>query len=402
MSRPQAVVIGAGVGGLTAALALYRRGWHITVLERAPTLAPRGAALVLAPNAQHALGALGLGDAVTALATWRGDGSMRDPRGRPLARTGSRSVLVARFGVPLAVLRHRDLVDLIVDRLPADAVRTGQAAFLTSSGSAEHKARVATPQGMREADLVVAADGINSASRDILFPRHPVPKYGGWTAWCIRAPAPGPDVLPHRSWGSGQVWGTLIQDRDSVFSYACAATEEGGRSPDGEKAELLRRFGHWHDPVPTLIESVGEDEILRHDVYHLAVPLTSFHRGRTTLLGDAAHAMAPILCQGVGLAIEDGVVLAHHAVPGRDLRTALAAYDRDRRPRTTAMARRAERILKLTSLHSRAAVATRDAMVRAASTAVPGLLLRGFCGFTDWYPPTADDSRGMAAGRAPS
>ncbi|MGW7086069.1 FAD-dependent oxidoreductase [Streptomyces sp. NPDC054871] len=386
MTRPKAVVIGAGIGGLTTALALHRRGWDTTVLERAPTLSPIGAALTLAPNAQRALAALDLGDEVTALAAWQGDGLMCDPRGRPLTRTNSAAV-TARFGGPLVVLRRSDLVDLIVGRLPEGVLRTGEAAYLTDAGSADRKAHVSTPQGMYEADLVVAADGVHSKTRTILFPGHPGPAYGGWTVWRILAPTPGPGFVPHESWGGGLVWGSLVRDPDSVFIYACAATEEGGRSPDGEKAELRRRFGDWHDPVPTLIDSVGEHEILRHDVYHMAVPLGSFTRGRTTLLGDAAHAMVPTLGQGANMAIEDGVVLAHHAGPDGDPLSALAAYDHDRRPRTTAMVRRAERILKLTSLRSRGAVATRDAVFRAASKAVPGLLLRGFDGIADWHPP---------------
>ncbi|UNS99115.1 FAD-dependent oxidoreductase [Streptomyces tubbatahanensis] len=388
MSPPRAVVIGGGIGGLTTALALHRRGWHTTVLERAAGLAPVGAALTLAPNAQRALGTLGLGTQITELASWRGDGLMCDPAGRPLTRTHSEAV-VARFGAPLVVLRRSDLIDLIVDRLPAGTVRTGEAAFLTHAGSARHKAHVSTPNGRHEADLVVAADGVRSPARAILFPDHPGPAFGGWTVWRLLAPTPGSGFVPHESWGRAQVWGTLVRDADSVFIYACAATDEGGRSADGEKAELRRRFGRWHDPVPTLIDSVPEHEILRNDVHHMQVPLTAFHRGRTALLGDAAHAMVPTLGQGANMAIEDGVVLAHHAAPDADPLVALARYDRDRRPRTQDVVRRAARLLKLTSLRSPVTVAARDGLMRMASRTVPGLLLRGFDGIADWRPPTA-------------
>ncbi|MBQ0865251.1 FAD-dependent oxidoreductase [Streptomyces smyrnaeus] len=388
MSRPRAVVIGGGIGGLTTALALHRRGWHTVVLERASRLAPVGAALTLAPNAQRALAALGLGEEITKLASWQGDGLMCDPVGRPLTRTHSEAV-VARFGAPLIVLRRSDLIDLIVDRLPEGTVRTGEAAFLTHAGSARHKAHVGTPNGMHEADLVIAADGVRSPARAILFPDFPGPAFGGWTVWRILAPTPGSGFVPHESWGRGQVWGSLVRDAQSVFIYACAATGEGGSSADGEKAELRRRFGQWHDPVPTLIESVQEHEILRNDVYHMRVPLKAFNRGRTALLGDAAHAMAPTLGQGANMAIEDGVVLAHHAAPDGDPLAALAHYDRDRRPRTNAVVRRAARILRLTSMRSPVTVAARDGLMRAASRSVPGLLLRGFDGIADWRPPTA-------------
>ncbi|KUH36062.1 MULTISPECIES: FAD-dependent oxidoreductase [Streptomyces] len=385
MSPPRAVVIGAGIGGLTAALALHRRGWRVTVLERAAGLAPVGAALTLAPNAQRALAALSLDEEVSRLAAWDGDGLLRDPRGRPLARTTSASV-VTRFGGPLVVLRRSDLVDLVVDRLPEGTVRTGEAAFLADAGAPGRPAKVSTTGEVYEADLVVCADGVNSASRRVLFPHHPGPAYGGWTVWRILAPTPQ-RFVPHETWGGGQVWGSLVRDPESVFIYACAVTERGGRSPDGEKAELRRRFGHWHHPVPALLDSIGEEDVLRHDVFHMAQPLERYQRGRSVLLGDAAHAMVPTLGQGANMAIEDSVVLAHHAAPDADVPAALARYDQERRPRTTALIRRAERASRIMALRSPAALALRDGAIRAMAKVVPGLLLRGFDGVADWQPP---------------
>ncbi|WP_338896830.1 FAD-dependent oxidoreductase [Streptomyces sp. TG1A-60] len=191
MPHPRAVVIGAGIGGLTAALGLHRRGWHVTVLERAPALAPVGAALTLAPNAQRALAALALGEEISRLSAWEGDGLLRDPQGRPLARTTSASV-VARFGGPLVVLRRSDLVGLIVGRLPHGSVRTGEAATLTGAGGSGHPATVSTAEQQYEADLVVCADGVNSACRRFLFPstrarRTAAGRYGGSSP--LRRPA---------------------------------------------------------------------------------------------------------------------------------------------------------------------------------------------------------------------
>lgn len=85
----RALVIGAGIGGLTAAAGLAARGWHVTVLERSPTLEPVGAAISLAPNGQRALDRVGVGDAVRDLAAWQGSGGLRAPDGRWLARTSS-------------------------------------------------------------------------------------------------------------------------------------------------------------------------------------------------------------------------------------------------------------------------------------------------------------------------
>ncbi len=119
-------------------------------------------------------------------------------------------------------------------------------------------------------------------------------------------------------------------------------------------------------------------------------PLPAYHRGRTALLGDAAHAMAPTLGQGGNQAIEDAVVLAHHLPPhltDKAASGALAAYTRDRLPRTMDVVRRSARAARAISLTGAPAVALRNTAVAAATRLVPGLLLRGFDGIADWRPP---------------
>ncbi|GFH36368.1 FAD-dependent oxidoreductase [Streptomyces pacificus] len=119
-----------------------------------------------------------------------------------------------------------------------------------------------------------------------------------------------------------------------------------------------------------------------------------YQSGLAVLLGDAAHAMVPTLGQGATMATEDSVVLTHHAAPEADLTAALARYEHQRRPRTTALVRRAERTSRLMSVSSPAGLALRDSAIRAMSKVVPALMLRGFDGVTDWYPPvTPQDPR---------
>ncbi len=392
MPQHRAVVLGAGIGGLTAAVALHRRGWTVTVLERAAGLAPVGAGIALAPNALRALDVIGLGDRVRDLAAWQGDGGMRSPDGRWLARTDARAA-AARFGDPLVLLHRATLVDLLAAALPDGTVRTGAPAALDHPGDARTPARVTTPQGTLEAELVVAADGIRSAARTALFPAHPGPRYSGCTTWRLVVPDPGRPFAPHETWGAGRLWGTQPLKDGRIYAYAMAAAPAGAHAPDGELAELRRLFGDWYEPVPEILAAADPDGILRHDVHHLADPLPAHHRGRTALLGDAAHAMMPSLGQGGNQAVEDAVVLAHHArVPAAfDPDRALAAYTADRLPRTTAIVRKAARTGRLTLLSARPAVAVRDTLVRTVSRFGAGFLLRGFDGIADWRPPHAAD-----------
>lgn len=386
MDAPRAVVIGSGIGGLTAAVALHRSGWQVTVLEKAASLQPVGAGIGLAPNAQRALDVIGLGDEIRSLAAWQGEGGMRSPDGRRLSRTDS-AAAAERFGGPLVLVHRATLIDRIAGRLPASAIRTDCPAYLVDPGVAgARRAMIRTADGTIEADLVVGADGIHSAVRGALFPDHPGPSYAGFTTWRVVVPAPPEPFAPHETWGRGALWGTQPLKDGRIYAYA-AATAPAGERADDERAELLRRFGDWHTPVPEIIAAARPEGVLRNDVHQMDRPLPAFHRGRTVLVGDSAHAMAPTLGQGGNQAIEDGIVLAHHVAPGRDLGAGLAGYTADRLPRTTAIVRKAAQVARLMRLSSAPAVAVRDFVMSTLSRLGPGLVLRTFDGIADWRPP---------------
>jgi 2-polyprenyl-6-methoxyphenol hydroxylase-like FAD-dependent oxidoreductase len=251
---------------------------------------------------------------------------------------------------------------------------------------------VVTTAGELDADLVVAADGISSATRAALFPGHPGLRYAGFTTWRLltpRVPAASGPVPMAETWGRGSVFGVMPLADGRVYCYAAAPAPQGARSPDDELAELLRRFGGWHEPIPELLATVAPAAVLRHDVAELAAPLPALHRGRVALLGDAAHPMTPNLGQGACQALEDAAVLTRLAA-GADTAAVPALLDRYtalRLARTSRVVRLSRQMGRMSTWSSPAAVALRDTLALALGKVAPAASLRGLASVYDWRPP---------------
>jgi len=379
-----AVVAGAGIGGLTVAVALRRAGWTVTVLERARQLEPVGSGLGLGPNALHALDAIGLGGEVRRFSAVQGTGGIRRPDGRWLVRTDL-GAIADQFGAPQVMALRADLVSLLAASLPDDALRTGVTVTGVDAGGPDKRARVATSDGDLMADLVIAADGIGSAIRQALFPGHPGPRYAGLAAWRFIADARSAGaapVEPAETWGRGALFGAVPLADGRVYCYASAVAPPGQTQAD-PAVELERRFSGWHEPIAALIDAVPPTAVLRNDIYWIAERLPAYHRGRVALVGDAAHAMTPHLGQGACQAIEDAVVLAAMAGTGADL----AAYTKARMRRTRMVAVGSYRASRLNSTTSRPAVTLRNAGLWLAGHLAPGLMIRQLKPIASWLPP---------------
>ncbi|MCQ1575791.1 FAD-dependent monooxygenase [Streptomyces parvus] len=398
MGVRHAVVAGGGIGGLTAAVALSRRGWRVTVCERAAALTGIGAGIVLAPNALRALESIGLGPAVSAGEPLTGALGLRTPDGAWLSRTGAAA---SRYGVPARAVHRGFLIDALAAALPPGALRLGVSVGGVDE-AAEGAVVVRTSAGELRADAVVAADGLRSALRGQLFPRHPGPRYAGETGWRAVLSGAGLPALPAaETWGRGERFGIVPLADGRVYVYATAVVGPGTRPAD-HRAELIRRFGAWHDPIPALLERLdrpdrpdrldrrerGPVTVLHHDFHELAEPLPRFHSGRVALLGDAAHAMTPNLGQGGCQAIEDAVVLAYLLAGDAAVPAALAAYTEARLGRTTRISRRSRRMGDLARLSHPLAVSVRDFVVRATPSAVT---TRGLDTLLGWQPPPGPD-----------
>jgi 2-polyprenyl-6-methoxyphenol hydroxylase-like FAD-dependent oxidoreductase len=381
-------VIGAGIGGLAAAAGLCSAGWEVTACERAASVEPIGAGLALAPNGLRALDAFGAGDALRKLAVPQEPGIRRSD-GRWLAHSASGRMIADRFGDPVILLPRAAVVDALTARVP-DGVLCLATEVTSVEPGGKAAARVATSAGELEADLVVAADGIGSATRTALFPGHPGVRYAGITAWrLLTGPVAGP-VPMAESWGRATVFGVMPLADGRVYCYATAPGDPGARADD-ELAELVRRFGTWHDPIPRLLAAAGPRDVLRHDVAELAAPLPAFHHGRTALLGDAAHPMTPNLGQGACQALEDAVVISRLAA-GADPDTVtglLASYTAARLARTADVVRWSRRAAAMSTWSAPVAVAFRDTVTWLTGRLAERAVLRALAPVYGWQPPAA-------------
>lgn len=370
-----ATVVGGGIGGLGAAVGLRLKGWDVTVLERRPSTAPAGTGLVLQANAMRCLDALGLGDAVRAGGRPDSGGGTRTSDGRWLARIDG-DIMADLLGTSAVGIHRATLHAILLGALPSGTVHTG-ATVTAASTDGTVTYRLDGAEHTRRADLVVGADGINSAVRTALWPQSPGPARVGVVAWrgVTRDPWPA-DIDVAISWGRGEEFGVVPLLDGRVYWFA-AINAPAPVTDEDPVAAVLRRFGTWHHPVPALVEATDPAAVLHDDLRCLEAPLPTYVRGSVALLGDAAHAMTPNLGQGANQALEDAVVLAATA-------DSLDAYDRDRRPRSQRVARASRRIGRMSSVENPVAVAARNALMRVTP---PRAALRSMARYADWTPP---------------
>ncbi|WP_027345312.1 FAD-dependent monooxygenase [Hamadaea tsunoensis] len=399
----QAVVVGAGVGGLAAAGALARNGWRVTLLEQGDRLRADPAALLIWPNGVRALRSLGLADGLDSIATAVPQGGVRRSDGSWLVQPGAAAALSPR--VSPVVVHREDLHDALIARLTATLdVRTGITVTQVRTAPGERPA-VTDGRSSWEADLVIGADGVQSAVRRAIAPEAAVVSsgYAAWRAvipW-YRAPMLGPDVTLGAEilGGEYRFVAASLGDRGSagassrggIYWQATVAGAARPEAPATQLALLRRWFERWPAPVSELLAATEPGDLVQHDGREISPVLTEFGlaagTGGVILAGDAAHGMAHHLAQGACLAFEDVatlVTLANGTQPGDGLRAAVHAYSRARVPRSAAVARQTRRVGAVLAPRGRLGTRARDAAFGVLSTRV---LDRARGEAVNWFPP---------------
>jgi 2-polyprenyl-6-methoxyphenol hydroxylase-like FAD-dependent oxidoreductase len=335
------MIIGAGPGGLTAAIALRRVGFEPIVFERAAALREIGSGLTLWPNALRALAWLDLDEPIRSISRSSGGMTMRTWRGDALFDM-SAATLEQHFGGAGVALHRAELQALLLETLGAERVQLDHSCIgyqQDETGVTALFERGLTARGA----ILVGADGIKSRIRSQLIGASAL-KYAGCTVWRGIAEYPLHSCVGQTSMGPGSQFGFFPMTRDRVYWFGSANAAEGAPDqPGGRKRELIRRFQDWHAPIRALIEATDEAVILRNDIYDHD-PLSRWSDGCVTLLGDAAHPITPNMGQGACLAIEDAVVLARCLEAAPNSRAALQAYQAQRMQRTASITLQSRRM----------------------------------------------------------
>jgi salicylate hydroxylase len=341
MTSHRIAIIGAGIGGLSAALALKRLNLTPVVFEQAARFGRVGAGINLTPNAVRALDGLGIGPALRASAfrptrrisrTWD---SGEVTSSLEMGEAGER-----RYGAPQLTVHRADLLSALEAAASDIEIHLGSRVRRVSQGDGHATLELDNGQTHRF-DAIVGADGIHSAVRDNLFGADQ-PTFTGQVAFraIVDAQQLGHlDLTPTTKWWgpntASQVFTFLIHGGRELFVFA-TAREDSWRheswSVKGTQQELLAAYAQFHPEVQAIL---GRCEVVLKTALYVREPMARWTQGRITLLGDACHPMLPFMAQGAAMGIEDAVVLARCLAAGPDGAAALRNYEALRKPRAS-------------------------------------------------------------------
>jgi FAD-dependent urate hydroxylase len=333
MNQTNVIIMGGGIGGLCTAITLQQAGFAVKVYEKAKKIGDVGAGITLWSNALKVARVLGFADAIIAAGSKVEQSQIRTDDGETLIDAGM-GEMEGLFGEPVIAIHRADLHEILVNALAPNTLvlHTNGARFEQD----EKHVTVHFDDGKSDsARLLIGADGIHSTIRKQMFPEVSL-RYSGYTAWrgIVETENEAALGVTSETWGRGARFGIVRVDQKRVYWFATHNQPAGEKtSIDQRKSKLLDIFKGWHHPIDHLLQSTPPDAILQNDIFDM-VPLSSWSKGRVTLLGDAAHPTTPNMGQGACMAMESAYSLARALREENDHNAAFARYERERHERT--------------------------------------------------------------------
>lgn len=344
MYNLKAIVIGAGIGGLTAGIALRLAGYEVEIYDRVRELRPAGAGISLWSNGVKVLNRLGLGDKMAQIGGQMNrmqyrtstDELLNDISLHPLiAEVGQRPYPVARTDLQQMLLEaFARPVTLNARCVSVEEDTTGVTAIFEDG----HRAT---------GDVLIAADGVRSILRTYVLGEEVQPQYGGYVNWNGLVPM-SPDLAPKDTWlifvGEHKRASLMPVGGDRFYFFFDVPLAKGTPFDSEDiRSELKEFFAGWAKPVQNLIERLDPQQTNRLEIHDVG-PIDRMVRGRVALLGDAAHATCPDLGQGGCQAMEDCIVLTQYLLTTNiGVEDALKRYEAERQERTCAIVSKARR-----------------------------------------------------------
>lgn len=359
-------VIGGGIGGLTLAIALQRKGFNPTVYEQAPQLKAIGAGLGLSGNAIKAFSEIGIEEAVLKAGSVLKRMAIKDVAGRVLNETDSEKVS-KKYDIANNFSIHRaDLHEALLQQVDRSKLVLGKTCIDFQQTTT--KITLAFQDGTTATtDYVIASDGINSIFRKKLLPAA-APRYSGYTCWravISYAPSDFNRDETTETWGPGARFGIVPLSKNRLYWFATLnATAKNETLKSYTPQDLLRHFKSFHHPIPEIIENTKAEELIWSDISDLA-PLKQFTFHNILLLGDAAHATTPNMGQGACMAIEDAAILANCMGKYTSIEEAFSKFEKKRIVRTTQIVNTSWRLGKIAQLENPLLMQLRNVAIRS-------------------------------------
>lgn len=344
----KAVVIGGGIGGLTAAIALQQRGVEAHVYESAPEIHAVGAGIWVAPNALTVFQRLGfLGEIISGGFDIKSS-CITDTTGRMLQSFSPAEMSASRL--PLVPIHRAVLQERLIAHLKPNTLHLGKRCV----GIEQHESGVTArfeDGSMVTGDLLIGADGIRSVVRTDLFGEADY-RYSGQTCWrgIVNFTMPEPSAATEM-WSTkpGVRLGYSHVNAKQVYFYATACAPHGGKDTPGTiRQRLAELYSDFPLYLREMLAAADESKIIRNDIWDFA-PISSWHKGRVVLIGDAAHATTPNMGQGGCQAIEDGYALAEALSLETSLDAAFKHYEASRMKKAHFVVNTSYRIGKITN-----------------------------------------------------
>jgi 2-polyprenyl-6-methoxyphenol hydroxylase-like FAD-dependent oxidoreductase len=371
MTKKSFAIVGAGIGGLTLAIALHRKGFNVNVFENAPTIKPLGAGLTLAGNAVKALMEIGIGDSVLREGKVMKSILIKNAKGSVLASTDAERLSHKYKTINNFAIHRADLHRVLLKEFPSENIKLDKGCVDVQQTNAE--VMLTFSDGTQaSADYAMACDGIHSVIRKKLLPKAAV-RYAGYTCW--RAVI---DIVPEsvdinetvEYWGRGSRFGIVPLINNRVYWFACLnAAQNDEMMHKFQKEDLLIHFKRYASPVTDILKATKNEQLIWSDIIDIA-PIDRFAFDNVVLLGDAAHATTPNLGQGACMAIEDAAVLANCLENYPSVEEAFRQFESKRILRTTKIVNASRHVGRIAQWENPVLVAFRNSVVRMTPNSV--------------------------------